>query len=719
MRQTIAADLLKVRTGGAVGRTSESISPEVLNYLVKWSTGGWWYVFAAKTTLARTTGIEAIAKSLLAALDDRRPEVCIAALQSLRLVPPNLRGDTVSKSLALLESRDESIRFAAAQTLVEVAKNGLEENSILRLANALREEDSVEVGEEIIGALVTRGNRVIEDPRAQASLNSMFSDQRVEVRALAAQAFQLIAGQPTTDQVDAFFRLVFDSDSHIQFRSRDVLRKILGQDPADALVQRILELCSREDSHQRSFSAEALGWLNPAVAARHVVVDKLSSLCRDEKLAVRMSAGGSLTGLARKGLQADVLDVAARLLNDPISGVQTVGIEVIQGLGRIAMRDHVVERLLALLSAGNGEVRSAAAWALGQADESRMADVVVEKLMAVSRSGETNVRVNAIRALGVLGEKTINEELINTVVSALKDRRVLVRAAAAIAIKQMGQKVAREETVEELLAALTRKPIWERITIRPIELIFMSLRWVGVPPLEYLDLDATLSFRPTGIDEVQAYRRYIWMAGGPYRFGMKQSVQLRAAAASAPAVLGSVIATKRVLDCFRTLLDSRATPTDEFVQAKVLAAMAELGSRTMSEFVFDEIVRILRKQPSLAEMMTHRYEYGVSVLPLYYYVVDPHFAEVCQRDISRHPLVVVGRKMPASVVAERLAELLKGTSLPLRLLALGVLGALVSGEMPGSSVEAISRNLQDEEPHVRERAWELLERHNKGIAVWN
>jgi HEAT repeat protein len=356
--------------------------------------------------------------------------------------------------------------------------------------------------------------------------------------------------------------------------------------------------------------------------------------------------------------------------------------------------------------------------------------VVFEQLIAASGRGSTAVHVRAIEALGALGAKIFNRGAIDTVVSALSDRKVAVRAAAARAIRKLGQKGARNEAVNALINVLTETPTW--VDWAPVQIIRAGVDVItddvarNVFPRISAAVRLKLGLRPNLglLPQRHYFRLQVWdkfvlvpLSGASTR---------RGEAAQALAVICSDVEARQTLEAFRKVLESAISNEDGWLLSTVLGAIADLGSRTIPEFTFAELIGILRKLPNIRAFSRELY-YPFStemyyVSPWSYVIGATYRGEYEDRaeseDLPESPLIIVGRKVPAKVVAENLRTLLQEQSVRLRSNALEVLQALGGlGKIP-NLLGSVSSSLQDEADGVRELAWTLIANYMKQIAVW-
>lgn len=393
VRQSIAANLLKIRTRGEITKVSQAIQPEVVDYLIRWSKGQQWYSHAAIASVkgARDDAqVAIIQKRLTEALGGQESDIHSAALKSLSHLPEHAVSSTlISKTVASVSDSDSDVRLSAVMALGEIGRINTSEEMVLSLISALR-DDNYSVRTASVDAIEALGDKILVTSQVLSRLESMLSDKDREVQLLAVSVFPIFRDKASPKQVGIF---------------REAVEKL------------ILKF-ENEDSF--------------------------------------FTLDYALKKLAEKGMFAEIVEKVERLLDTPDSTIRAGAIRIIENLGVDAINDCVYKKLLESLYAKESNVRSAAASAL-IIMKNVLQDTDVKKLIDLTQDKSTDVRVAALRTLGVLGENILIEQIVDAVSRALYDKEEVVQIVAAEAIANLGYSAAREEIVDKLIKALENK----------------------------------------------------------------------------------------------------------------------------------------------------------------------------------------------------------------------------------------------------------------------
>jgi HEAT repeat protein len=134
--------------------------------------------------------------------------------------------------------------------------------------------------------------------------------------------------------------------------------------------------------------------------------------------------------------------------------------QIFARLGGTSVEKDVLAALTGRLTDSNGNVRAAAALALGQLGTVAVTPEVIAALLRCLADSEWYVREAAAKAIGQMGQAAATPEVVSVLLRLLTDLKSTVRTAAAWALGQMGQAAVTPEVLSVLLGRLS-DPMWE------------------------------------------------------------------------------------------------------------------------------------------------------------------------------------------------------------------------------------------------------------------
>lgn len=328
--------------------------------------------------------------------------VQIAILETLALFPhlDSAKGKEIL--LALLEERDETLRWAATQVLSQFGP---------ALVPHLHERLNHEIWFVRVAAIQTLAN--ISHETSLRVLLEALKDRDRDVRREAVAALGKMGNLQAVDPLlDALENGVRDV--------REAAAKALGDLKEPQAVSGLqTALIEDEAAEVRAASARALALLGDVQA----VSDLLDTLAEDEEENVREACAQALGLLGEPA----ALDGLFQALED--ESVK-VGMAAIEALGRIA-DPAALEPLLETLAFGTRDLRAVTAQALGHLGNLAAVPALIEALTDEGLA----VRVAAARALGQLGAVEAAQALADLL--CLDETQL--GQAAALALVQLGE----------------------------------------------------------------------------------------------------------------------------------------------------------------------------------------------------------------------------------------------------------------------------------------
>jgi HEAT repeat protein/energy-coupling factor transporter ATP-binding protein EcfA2 len=113
--------------------------------------------------------------------------------------------------------------------------------------------------------------------------------------------------------------------------------------------------------------------------------------------------------------------------------------------------DLILERLIALTSDANADVRRYAASALGNLGEAAATDEMLSHLIDLTKDTDDSVRRNAVDALGKFGEAAATDEVLSHLIDLIKDADNFVRWSAIDVLGKFGEAAATTEVLSRLV----------------------------------------------------------------------------------------------------------------------------------------------------------------------------------------------------------------------------------------------------------------------------
>ena len=388
----------------------------------------------------------------------------------LLLGRPDVSGLRTNKNVkglvkALGWRKDRHVRRAAATALGQLG----DPRAVNPLIRALNDSDS-----GVRGAAATALGQ-LGDTRAVNPLITVIQNDEWSVREAAVAAL----GNIGAHAVGPLIAALHDQDEYV----RRAAAGALGQIGDPRAVKALISALDDESAAARQAAAEALGQIGDPDA-----VEPLIGALNDQNANVRKAAAAALDGLAwspDRGATGAAYWVAKEQWK------KCVKIAAIEPLIAVLHDDRVIEirdapatrtlvkigaravgPLIGSLNDQNGNVRQAAAEALGQIGDPRAVEpligvlkdenekvrrataealsrirdpLAVEPLIGVLKDNDRLVREDAVRALGQIGDPRAVEPLI----AALHDHEEYVRADAARALGKIGD----PHAVEPLIGA--------------------------------------------------------------------------------------------------------------------------------------------------------------------------------------------------------------------------------------------------------------------------
>ena len=184
---------------------------------------------------------------------------------------------------------------------------------------------------------------------------------------------------------------------------------------------------------------------------------------------------------------------------------------------------------------------------------------------------------------------------------------------------------------------------------------------------------------------------------------------------SALTTIGATVQRQRISQSFRELLQSEKSGMPGFLWDAVLLGFTKLGSPSMPDHVFTEVIRFVKRRPVAKRYQTitlNHSEYIPEFSEPMYYLTD----SAARRE---NALLIAARNVSVEIRAVGIGDLLKESSDRLRLLALSTLQSLGYTSVTEELMSSLLRALQDDNAIIRRFAWGIIVDCNKNAGTWN
>lgn len=390
-------------------------------------------------------GVSAIPHLIRAAEDDASL-MNQARLKYLAIVVDIGGPEAVSGLVRLVRDGDRGLRVAAIRSL---GKLGPSAGSAVPFLGEMMEEQSADVGREIISALVAIG------PDSAVMLQNGLKARDYAIRMDSVEALGEL-GVVSPDIVSSLIEAVFDENWRVREASIQVLGR-MGME-AEAAVPALVRALRDEEWRVRHAAVVSLESIDKGT---DTVINALREvLYGDEKADVRSTAAIALArSMGASGL--DILLAAVRC-DDPDTRASAAS-----GLGEATLDlDATVPALVEAMRDPERTVRMSSASAL-----KRRGSVVTPYLEPALTDGCADVRKRTVQLLGDMGE-----DAMPLLATALRDEDRTIRWLAAQALGRLASR----ESIPYLADSLND----EEVSVRQMAL--WSLCQIGADAVPYM-----------------------------------------------------------------------------------------------------------------------------------------------------------------------------------------------------------------------------------------
>ncbi len=191
-------------------------------------------------------------------------------------------------------------------------------------------------------------------------------------------------------------------------------------------------------------------------AVRHSIVKGMLTLYFAQSTCKALGSDVLATLSTFAGTQAEEEIVATCLerLRDAKGEVRSAAALALGGMGASAATPEVLKVLVACLRDAEGDVRYAAAQALGGMGASAATPEVLRALVAYLRDAKWDIQYVAAAALGRIGAAAVTPEVLTALVASLRDVQWPVPFTASWALGQIGAAAATPAVLTALVASL-------------------------------------------------------------------------------------------------------------------------------------------------------------------------------------------------------------------------------------------------------------------------
>jgi HEAT repeat protein len=481
VRRFIALEVLKVRAQNEARQLKNTLSAELIDYLIQWTKSQQWYSYAA---IARVKDIEdtdqqsVIYNQILASLEDQQSLIRSAAVQSLPFIVPSLiTEELIDKALARLRDEDDSTRRNAVESLGSFGGITQSQKVVQGLLSLLRDKD-VFVVTAVVDALEAMKNAIITTPSVLVTLEHLLCDENSLVREGAAKVSPLFLEQVPPQLAKEFLSKISNIEVELYLSIVGRLKNLSAEININSALTKILDGLTDSDDSSKYIALRVISKLNNDLLSQCSMLDKLIPLLSAKDLLTKQLAIRIISRIAMALPIAHAENMLVELLSNKDINTRIAVFEIIRLLKNIAFSKAIVKKMFDSLKDRHSRVRSATAHALVITSSTEYEATAIQKLIDMTKDSSFNVQVAAINTLRVLNRS--NEQTMNAVITALDSNSVMVRIAATDMIAKCEGEFATSDLIEKLLGKLVRvleeRSTWELVNQRIRSLLHRGLR---------------------------------------------------------------------------------------------------------------------------------------------------------------------------------------------------------------------------------------------------